>query len=490
MQQIRFPQNEFQSFEAPMRAEIDIRGLEVVQGEVPEHLDGGFYRLLGDRQWPSFIENDIFLLNEDGMASCLRISNGRVDFRTRYVKTPRFVAEEQAGRALFGAYRNPLTDDPSVQGVRRGTANVTMLSHAGKFFALKEDSPPVEMDPFTLETIGEYTFGGDFTSEAFTAHPKIDPRTGELVFYGYCAKGPATKDIAYYEADRTGKIIHETWFEAPYTCMVHDIMVTENYVVFPITPLRHEYEWLEKREPAFKYDTGEQVHLGVLPRKGTADQIRWFVGPNQCHGHTVGAYDDGRYIYADNTLSVRSFFPFFPNADGSPFDPEDTKPYMKRWVIDMGSEGDTFTERQLLQYPCELPRIDTRFETQPYSFCALNLLDVPGQDRVGGGWQWIATMDVTGKKPTRIRYAGDNCSISEPQFVPAHDGAAEGEGYVLVVVGRHEEMRSEFLILDAQNIDGPPIATVALPMRVRSTGHGFWYGKRQLMGETHLLGAN
>ena len=97
---------------------------------------------------------------------------------------------------------------------------VTMLSHAGKFFALKEDSPPVEMDPFTLETIGEYTFGGDFTSEAFTAHPKIDPRTGELVFYGYCAKGPATKDIAYYEADRTGKIIHETWFEAPYTCML------------------------------------------------------------------------------------------------------------------------------------------------------------------------------------------------------------------------------------------------------------------------------
>ncbi|MDH6454292.1 MULTISPECIES: MFS transporter [unclassified Streptomyces] len=86
MQQIRFPQNEFQSFEAPLRAEIDIRGLEVVQGEVPEHLDGGFYRLLGDRQWPSFIENDIFLLNEDGMASCLRIPDGRVDFRTRYCR--------------------------------------------------------------------------------------------------------------------------------------------------------------------------------------------------------------------------------------------------------------------------------------------------------------------------------------------------------------------------------------------------------------------
>jgi len=487
---IRFPNNDFKNFEAPMRAEIDLAGLEVVQGEVPKQLSGGFFRLIGDRKWPAFVENDIFMLGEDGMASCFYFKDGKVDFKMRYVRTPRFVAEEKAGRALFGEYRNPFTDDPSVAGLSRGTANVTLLAHAGKLFAMKEDSPVIEMDPFTLETIGEYDWDGAVTAKAITAHPKIDPRTGELVFFGYCAAGPATRDIAYYEADAEGRVIHEAWFKAPYTCMVHDIMVTEHYVVFPITPLRHELEWIERREPAFKWDPNEEVYLGVLPRKGNGDQIRWFKGPNQCHGHTVGAFDDGRYIYADNTFSKRSFFHFFPNVDGSVFSPADTMPYMKRIVIDMKSEGDSFIERKLFEYPCELPRIDTRFETMDYNFVTMNLLDVPGQDRVGHGFQWVATMDINGNRPAKIYYAGDDCSIGEPQFVPKSNDAPEGEGYILTVVGKHQEMRSELLILDASDINAPPVATVALPFRLRSTGHGYWYSTSQLRGETNVLGAS
>ncbi|MDR6585703.1 carotenoid oxygenase family protein [Herbaspirillum frisingense] len=486
---IRFSNNDFKSFEAPMRAEIELTGLEVVQGKVPKNLEGGFFRLIGDRKWPAFVDNDVFMLNEDGMASCFYFKDGKVDFRMRYVRTPRFVAEEKAGRALFGHYRNPFSDDPSVAGLSRGTANVTMLMHGGKLLALKEDSPAIELNPFTLETIGEYDWNGKVTAKAITAHPKIDARTGELVFFGYCAAGPATRDIAYYEADSEGNVTHETWFHAPYTCMVHDIMVTQNYVVFPITPLRHELEWIKRSEPAFKWDPHESVYLGVLPRKGRGDQIRWFKGPNQCHGHTVGAYDDGRYIYADNTFSKRSFFHFFPNVDGSQFKPTDAMPYMKRVVIDMECSDNSFVEQPLFEYPCELPRIDTRFETLPYSFATMNLLDVPGQERVGRGFQWIATMDVNGAKPSKILYAGDNCSIGEPQFVPAHDNAAEGDGYIMTVVGRHEQMRSELLILDASDINAPPVATVALPFRLRSTGHGYWYGGRQLRGETNFPGA-
>ena len=59
----------------------------------------------------------------------------------------------------------------------------------------------------------------------------------------------------------------------------------------------------------------------------------------------------------------------------------------------------------------------------------------------------------------------------------------------MTVLGRHEEKRSELLILDAQNINGEPVATVALPFRLRSTGHGYWYGSRQLRGETNVIGA-
>lgn len=479
----RFPANDFTTFDAPMRVEADIAGLEVTQGEVPEQLSGTFYRVVADRQWPPRVDNDLWF-NEDGMAMYFRFHKGRVDFRSRYVRTPRFDAEDKAGRALFGAYRNPLTDDPSVAGVSRGLANTNVFYHGGKLYASKEDSPPILLDPVTLETVGEYTFEGALTAETCTAHPKIDPRTGEMVFFGYAAKGETTPDIAYYEADATGRVVHETWFTAPYASMVHDFAVTQNYVVFPIIPLRSDHAWLERGEPHFKWDPGEDIYLGVLPRKGTERQLRWFRAPNRFASHIMGAFDDGRTVHLDTPVSDGVFFPFFPDVTGAPFDPEAAKGYLSRWSLDMGGQEDTFTERKLMPFPGEFPRMDDRFETLSYRWGVLALSDVPGQRRVGAGFQWISTVDLTGRGSPRVYYAGDDCSVGEPIFVPGDDDADEGEGYVMVVVGRHQEMRSDLVILDAQRLDAPPVATVALPIRLRRGLHGNWVSDRELRDRT------
>ena len=89
-------------------------------------------------------------------------------------------------------YRNPTTDDPSVKGLSRGTANTQIFYHHQRLLAMKEDSPPVALNPLTLETVDDYyTFGGGLQGQTFTAHPKIDPHTGELVAFGYEAKGLA-----------------------------------------------------------------------------------------------------------------------------------------------------------------------------------------------------------------------------------------------------------------------------------------------------------
>ena len=109
------------------------------------------------------------------MISKFSFGNGRVDFKQRRARTDKFVLEERAGRALFGAYRNPLTDDPTVKGRYRGTANTNVLIHGGQLLALKEDSPALAMDAITLETHGYTDFQGQVKSPTFTAHPKIDP---------------------------------------------------------------------------------------------------------------------------------------------------------------------------------------------------------------------------------------------------------------------------------------------------------------------------
>ena len=478
----RFPQPQI-PFEAPMRVEADISGLEVVQGEVPEHLDGTYYRVVCDRAWPSYVPGDLFF-NEDGMAMSFRFAKGRVDFRSRYVRTPRFEAERAAGRSLFGAYRNPYTDDPSVADVNRTVANTNVFYHGGKLYACKEDSPPLLLDPVTLDTIGLYDFEGALTARTSTAHPKTDPVTGEMVFFSFQAKGEVTPDIAYYEADPAGTIIHEAWLRAPYTSMVHDFCVTQNFVIFPIIPLRAEDEWLRRGESHYKWDPDEDVYLGVVPRKGTGAEVRWFRGPNRFASHILGASDDGRRIHIETPVGRDNFFPFFPWVDDTPYDPVTARAFLSRWTIDTGAPGETFTEHRLVDVAGEFPRMDDRRETLPHDWGVMALNHVPGHDAPGSGFRWIAGLDLTGGRAPQIFYAGDDCSVGEPVFVPGAPDAPEGHGYVLVVVGRHQQMRSDLVILDAQRVDGPPVATVALPFRIRRGLHGNWVSGAELRTRT------
>lgn len=112
----------------------------------------------------------------------------------------------------------------------RSTANTNIVYWNGKLLALKEDSPPYAMDPETLETIGLWDFDGQLPSLTFTAHPKFDPVTREMVGFGYEANGDGTNDICYFSIDQSGKFIETVWTTCPVVAMIHDFAVTENYV--------------------------------------------------------------------------------------------------------------------------------------------------------------------------------------------------------------------------------------------------------------------
>ena len=114
------------------------------------------------------------------------------------------------------------------------------MYHHGKLFALKEDSPPVAMDPDTLETTDDYyTFGGKLTCPTFTAHPKLDPESGEMIGFGYEGRGEASNDVAVITIDRSGKLTDETWIKVPYAGMIHDFAVTRKHIAFLVDPDDH-----------------------------------------------------------------------------------------------------------------------------------------------------------------------------------------------------------------------------------------------------------
>jgi carotenoid cleavage dioxygenase-like enzyme len=127
-----------------------------------------------------------------------------------------------------GKYRNKYTDAVTFQV--RSTANTNIVYWNGKLLALKEDSLPYAMDPATLETLGLWDFDGQLPALTFTAHPKFDPITREMVCFGYEAKGDGTPDICYYVIGKDGKFVETVWLTCPVIAMIHDFAVTENYV--------------------------------------------------------------------------------------------------------------------------------------------------------------------------------------------------------------------------------------------------------------------
>lgn len=224
--------NERRNNIAPIPFEADAPFLKII-GELPRELNGTLYR---NGPNPQFEVPGAHWFVGDGMLHAFRLENGRASYRNCWVRTPKWRAEHDAGRAFFGkGFGNKLPDAPA-HVTDGGVANTNIIFHAGKLLALEEAHLPTEIEPGTLATRGYHNYQGRVAG-SFTAHPKIDPVTGELVFFGYNAAGPLTSALSYGSIDASGKVTRFERFEAPYASMVHDFIVTEPRAVSD--PSRH-----------------------------------------------------------------------------------------------------------------------------------------------------------------------------------------------------------------------------------------------------------
>jgi carotenoid cleavage dioxygenase len=463
---------------APLRAEIDLVDCEV-EGQLPAGLAGTFYRVGPDFQYPPKLPNIPF--DGEGHVGMFRFANGHVDYRSRYVRTQRYQAQARAREALYGTYRNPYTDDPRVAGLSRGTANTAVVYHHGKLLALKEDSPPVAMDPDTLETLDDYyTFGGAFDSRSFTAHPKLDPETGEMIAFGYEARGDATDDVGVFFIDKRGKLTRQFYVKVPYAGMIHDFAVTQKHIGLLVIPMITDVPGMKAGRVHFAWDSTLPTWLGVMRRDGNGSDLRWFKGPERCATHTMGCFSDGERIYVDMDMGAKNQFPFFPNKDGAPFDSVAAQGRITRLSVDLADRRRPGYEMEVL-YPDTgvLSRQDDRYHTIPYSVGFMPCLDVsrPLDPRLANTPMrplntWTRFDHAT--HGTQSYFVGAESGLSECCFVPRSAHAPEGDGYLIGTAQRLLEGRTDLLILDAQRLADGPLATVRMPFRLFNQIHGWW----------------
>jgi len=455
---------------APIGFEADAAFLPVL-GRLPEGLEGTLYR---DGPNPQFPTDDAHLFTGDGMLHAFTLQGGRASYRNRWVRSNGWRAERAAGRRLYDAMGRPLDpEDPALPEVDNGTGNTHVIGHAGRLFALEEAHLPIEIDPATLRTLGTQDFGGRLQGLPFTAHPKVDPATGELLFFGYGARGHFTPEISFGTLSAAGQVTHLDQFEAPYPSMVHDFAVTEHHLLFPVLPLSGSMERARRGLPPWAWEPELGSRVGILPRNAPASDIRWFEGEACYVFHFMNAWEERdarghRLIKADVLRFDEA--PLFPFADGRPTDPKRAVARLVRWTFDLDAPTRTFLQEPLDDLVGEFPRVDDRFAGRA---CRHGWYACQREGATAPGYEGIAHHDAQrGRRALYHVPPGDR--LSEPVFVPRAADAPEGEGWLLAVVMRAQEGRSDLLVLDAQDLQAGPVATVQLSHRVPGGFHGSW----------------
>jgi carotenoid cleavage dioxygenase len=431
----------------------------VVEGEIPRELHGTLYR---NGPNPQFAPRGKYhWFDGDGMIHAFAISDGKVHYRNRWVRTQRFQMEREAGEALWGGLADWTNSDPRVEGVFPNAANTNIMMHGGKLLALWEAGPPHELDPRTLETVGPYDFNGQLLGP-MTAHPKIDPETGELLFFGY---SPFPPYLRYYVADAAGKITRREEIDVPTPTMMHDFITTREHVIFMVFPATFRFENFASGQP-IRWEPELGTKIGVMPRNGGSADVRWFETDPCYVFHPMNAYTEDEKIIADVCRFER--LPLFDGADQSDVT-AGGHAMLTRWTLDLRSGG--MKEQRLDERPAEFPRLDERYTGLPYRHGYAG--GRHGKPSDGGFTNAVFHYDhKTGKQG--VHDFGSTSFTSEPVFVPRTPHSPEGEGFLLAVVYHQEGNRSEMVILDAENIEGQPLATVKLPHRVPYGFHGNW----------------
>jgi carotenoid cleavage dioxygenase len=447
---------------APVHSEDDFE-LEVT-GEIPAGLAGAFYRNGPNPQFEP--RDDYHWFAGDGMIHGFFVEDGKVRYRNRYVRTPKWEFEHDGGRALFGVFGNPMTSDPATFGKDSGVANTNIVWHAGRLYALEEGHKPFELDPLTLASKGyAEQYGG-----RVTAHPKIDPETGEMVWFGYSIGDmPFSRTVSYGVTDAAGVVTRRDDFEAPFSAMVHDFLVTRRHALFPILPLTGDLQRVMTGGPAYAWEPGKGSHVGVLRRDAPVDTMRWFTTDACYVFHPMNAWEEGDRIFADVMEYPEA--PLFPTVDGQPT--RNAHARLVRWTFDLAGDSDTIKREPLDDLTGEFPRFDERRAGLSYRhgwFAGRSRRDGPSLR-----FDTLSHIDLTGgRRADYLFEAGD--APGEPVFVPRTADAAEGDGWVVAVVYRGKTDRSDFVVFDAQDMAKGPIGVASVPRRVPFGFHGNWRG--------------
>ncbi len=435
---------------APIEGDVTATEL-TIEGTLPPELEGRYLRNGPNPITPVNPATHHWFVG-DAMVHGIRLGGGKADwYHARMVRSTR--VSELLGEAPVPGERHADMD----------TANTNVIDLGGKTFAIVEaGGRPVELS-YELDTVCHSDLSGGLP-HGYTAHPKVDPITGDRHAISYYWGIP---HLEYSVIGADGIVKQVSPVEMDDGPMVHDCSITESWAIVYDLPVTFDldtamsgggfpYSWKQERA----------ARIGLIPLGGSGSEVRWFE-INPCYAfHPLNAHDDGETVVIDIVRYDRMF-------DAKRLGPDDSPPLLWRWTIDTATGA--VREEQLADQPMEFPRIDERLVGRPYRWGYGSAIQRSDQDNGFGGH--LVRIDGKTGDLTRIDL-GTGRTSGEWVMVPRHVDAAEDDGWLLSLVYDASTERSELLVLPAADPADGPVARVLLPNRVPLGFHGNWVPDR------------
>jgi len=458
----------------------DTDSLRVI-GKIPEDLWGVYVRNTHNQVHEPLGKYHPF--DGDGMLHGMYFSNGRAEYRNRFIHTTGFLAEKAAGRSLWPGLLEPKRQAYrgwGAIGAMKDNAGTDVIHHAGKLLAtMSQGSEPWRLDPITLENLGPdprlaRVVGHDGIAGEF----KVDARTGDMVFLNYPESPPC---INVGIANAQGEVTDYRRIDLPSPRWPHDLGITENHIIVHDLPLFFDPDRLAEGKRELRFFPELPSRFGIVPRSDLHAEVKWFETPPAFILHSANYFEMGDEIIMDSCLS---FDPKGPgvgeNADHNArimvhLDKHKTKTRLHRIRLNMvtGETSQTLISDEIVEFPV----CANRCKGHPYQFAYASLFE-PGAWLMNG----IIKLDVETGATTHYLY-GEQRYGGEVHFAARTCSSSEDDGYLIVFVQDLIKDQSECLILDAQAIERGPIAAVVLPERIQTGTHACWIEGERLNAE-------
>ena len=459
---------------APVADESVLADLPVLNGAIPHDLNGVYLRAGPN---PRFAPNGRYHpFDGDGMIHAAEFRDGRLTVRNRWVRTEAFEREQAAGAATYHGIRETLAgrDDKPL----KDSANTDLVGHAGKVLALWYMSGDAyEIDPLTLATLGKQRAiaGSRAGRGKISAHAKCDEVTGELMYFDYGNEAPY---MHYGVLGPDGRSMHHVPIPLPGARLPHDMAVTEHYSILHDLPLFHDEEARKIGRHKIDFHPELPTRLGVIPRFGKTEELRWFEFSPCFLYHVVNAWEESDERGDGWITMVACRYMPAMKADGA-IDAQRTAKNVadlvmtaRLWMWRMNVKTGACEERCLdAARNVEFPTCNSALTGRRIRHGYL----VDQHDTTVLQWNGIRKYDLeSGASLSAWTDDAEASWYSEPWFAAADHPQAEDHGYVIAFQFNAKTQAQTLDIFDARDLNHGPVAQVAMPRHIPTGFHGCW----------------